>query len=138
MEPLRVYACSLSEKSAFKLSASSVHENYSMFSEFVSFCDEAGYEDVLDSPECYHMALIKYSFKVNRDVVETGIGNRPNRKLVIAVEVGAEIFPGIPYNFRVGVQFPGYSKDEQKIPECPMMKSYFPCTGWRMLYSKKH
>lgn len=126
MEPLRVFACSLSEKSAFKLSASGVHENYSMFSEFVSFCDETGCEDVLDSPECYHMALIKYSLKINRDVAETGIGNRPNRKLVVAVDVGAEVFPGVPYNFRVGVQFPGYSKDEQKNTRVPDDEKLFP------------
>lgn len=126
LEPLRLLACSLSYKSAYELSASGVSEIYSIFAGFVSYCDANGIENVLDSPESYHAALVKYSYSLRREVAETGRGNRPNRKLVVVTAVGPEIFPDAVINYSVGVEFPGYSKDEQEHTRVPDDEKLFP------------
>ncbi|NWB24081.1 hypothetical protein HX824_25985 [Pseudomonas sp. D4002] len=126
LEPLRLLACSLSYKSAYELAASGIIEIYSMFAGFIQFCDINECENVLDSPENYHRALVKYSYKLDFEVAATGRGNRANRKLVVVMSVGYEIFPDASLNFRIGVKFPGYSKDEQENTRVPDEEKLFP------------
>jgi hypothetical protein len=126
LNPLRIWANSLTDKRAHKLSPAGVHEEFTKFSTFILFCDENGHVDVLDSPESFHRALIIYSHELNEKVEEKGRGNTENRLLTVALSVAYEIFPDADYNFRLGVKFPGYSKDEQENTRVPDEEKLFP------------
>lgn len=125
IKPLSRFASSLIDK-RMKLSPSAVYERFSRFSGFLEFCDSNDLQDVLDGPSNYHSALIKYSFKLDKGVSETGKGNGANRILTVVGSIASDIFPGADYNFAVGVKFPGYSKDEQNHTRVPDEEKLFP------------
>lgn len=124
--PLLNWAIQFANQFYRNLRPSSVHENYSRTVMFLDWCDENGFETVLDSIKSYHSALAKYSIHLCREIEPEGKRNTSQRKVTLAIAAASSFFPDHDLNINIGIEHPGYTKAEQDNTNVPHEKILLP------------
>lgn len=125
LQALLNWAVSIAELFYRILRPSSVYESFNRTSIFLDWSDSNGHSAVLNSIEDYHLALVQYS----RHLCLTASPERrntPQRNLSVAMQSAEKFYPEHTVNISVGIQHPGYSKEEKINTEVPSEDELFP------------
>lgn len=118
LQALLNWAISIVELFYRILRPSSVYDSFSRTSMFLDWSDSNGHPTVLDSINQYQLALVKYS----RHLCSKASPERRNssqRNLSVAMQSAERFYPEHTLNLSIGIQHPGYSKEETINTEVP-------------------
>lgn len=107
------------------LRPASVHEDWNRTGMFLDWCDTNGYPAALNSIEDYHLALVGYSRHLCT-TADPERRNTPQRKLTVAMQSAEKFYPEHTHNVGIGIQHPGYSKEEKINTEVPSEDVFLP------------
>lgn len=99
-----------------KLRPLSIAEDYGRCAMFISWSDNNGHSEVLDSIQHFHASLIAYSHALTKEVSQDGQCKTVLRKIYVCVQLADVLFPDHGVNIHVGLSFPGRPSDTQGTP----------------------
>ena len=126
VEPLFNWATKLVVQFYRELRPISVYEDYGRTAIFLEWCDNNDHTLALDSIEEYHLALVQYSRYLCAKIKPGGKRNTAQRKLTVAIQAAGKFFPEHNYNLNIGIEYPGYSKEEKNNTIVPSEDILFP------------
>ena len=125
IQALLNWAISIVEQFFRILRPASVYESFNRTTMFLDWSDSNGHPSVLDSIEEYHLALVKYSRHLCSKASPER-RNTPQRNLSVAMQSAEKFYPEHTLNINIGIQHPGYSKEEKINTEVPSEDELFP------------